>query len=140
MISTTRTNAYQAAADTSSTSSNTQVVGQQLDKNAFLNLLISQMQNQDPLKPMDDTQFIAQLAQFSSLEQMQQVSSKLDTLTMTIHGSAVTSLIGHTITAQLPDQQDPFTGVVTAVTYDQGVPLLVVGDKTVDPAYVTKIE
>lgn len=41
-----------------------------LDKNAFLHLLTTQLANQDPLDPMDDREFIAQLAQFSSLEQM----------------------------------------------------------------------
>ena len=46
-----------------------------LDKDAFLKLLITQMQNQDPLNPMDNKESIAQLAQFSSLEQMQQMNS-----------------------------------------------------------------
>ncbi|NOY88205.1 MAG: hypothetical protein GXO93_02290 [FCB group bacterium] len=51
---------------------------QSLGKNDFLKLLISKLQNQDPLKPMDDENFIAQLAQFSSLEQMNNISSGID--------------------------------------------------------------
>ena len=44
--------------------------GQSLGQNQFLQLLMTQLQNQDPMSPMDNTQFIAQMAQFSSLEQM----------------------------------------------------------------------
>ncbi len=46
-----------------------------LDKDAFLKLLVTQMQNQDPLSPMEDREFIAQMAQFSSLEQMQNLNT-----------------------------------------------------------------
>lgn len=49
-----------------------------LDKNAFLNLLVTQLQNQDPLNPVEDKEFIAQMAQFSSLEQLQQLNQKFD--------------------------------------------------------------
>lgn len=49
-----------------------------LGKDDFLNLLVTQLQYQDPLDPMDDTEFIAQMAQFSSLEQMQNISLSTD--------------------------------------------------------------
>ena len=48
-----------------------------LDKNAFLNLLTTQLQHQDPTQPVDDSAFAAQLAQFSSLEQLQQMNQTL---------------------------------------------------------------
>lgn len=51
-----------------------------LDKEAFLTLLITQFQNQDPLDPMDDTDFIAQLAQFSTLEQMMTLNESMESL------------------------------------------------------------
>lgn len=51
-----------------------------LDKDAFLQLLVAQLQNQDPLNPMDDKEFIAQLAQFSSLEQMSNIADGIDSL------------------------------------------------------------
>ncbi len=50
----------------------------QLGKDDFLKLLTAQLANQDPLQPVDNQAFIAQLAQFSSLEQMQNVTTKLD--------------------------------------------------------------
>jgi flagellar basal-body rod modification protein FlgD len=49
----------------------------ELDRNAFLRLLTTQLAHQDPLKPMDDQQFVAQLAQFSSLEQLQNIAETI---------------------------------------------------------------
>lgn len=49
----------------------------ELGKDAFLQLLVAQMENQDPLEPTSDTEYIAQLAQFSSLEQMQNLNQSL---------------------------------------------------------------
>lgn len=71
-----------------------------LGKNDFLKLLTAQLANQDPLNPVDNQAFIAQLAQFSSLEQLQNVSTRLDSLiaattTSTQLGSA--SLVGKTV-------------------------------------------
>jgi flagellar basal-body rod modification protein FlgD len=57
----------------------TSVVGRsELGQDAFLKLLVTQLQNQDPLDPMDDTEFIAQLAQFSSLEKLTAMASSLE--------------------------------------------------------------
>lgn len=55
----------------------TEAVKSELDKDAFLSLLVAQMQNQNPLEPMDNTEYIAQLAQFSSLEQMNNMNDLL---------------------------------------------------------------
>jgi len=62
---------------TSSVASNFDV--STLGKNDFMKLLLAQMQNQDPLNPTDNTEFVAQLAQFSSLEQMTEMNSNLET-------------------------------------------------------------
>ncbi len=50
----------------------------QYDQSMFLKLLMAQLGNQDPMSPMEDREFIAQMAQFSSLEQMQTISKQLD--------------------------------------------------------------
>ncbi len=68
-----------------------------LDRDAFLNLLVTQLRHQDPLDPMENTEFIAQLAQFSSLEQMQNVSTgiqDLSVLMQSVNNSMATGLIG----------------------------------------------
>lgn len=73
-----------------------------MGKSDFLNLLVVQMQAQDPLNPMDATGFTAQLAQFSSLEQLQNVNSSLEDLALSqsvMTNSQAVGFIGKTITA-----------------------------------------
>lgn len=74
-----------------------------MDKDAFLNLLVTQLQNQDPLNPTDSVEFTAQLAQFSSLEQLSNVNDNLEQLQnyqASINNSQAVSLIGKDITAK----------------------------------------
>ncbi len=63
----------------STNSSNSKLISekQSLDKDAFLSLLVAQLSNQDPLKPMEDKEFIAQMAQFSTLEQIQNMDKTM---------------------------------------------------------------
>ena len=51
-----------------------------LGRDAFMNLLLTQLQHQDPTAPQADGEFLAQLAQFSSLEQLQQMNKKLESM------------------------------------------------------------
>lgn len=61
-----------------------------LDKDSFLKLLVTQLQYQDPLNPTDNTEFVAQMAQFSSLEQMQNMNGGMSKLlTLSLMGKAV---------------------------------------------------
>ena len=68
-----------------------------IDYNAFLRLLIAQMKNQDPTKPMDSAQFMAQLASFSNVEQGIKMNQKLDTMMTSLALSQVDGLVGRTI-------------------------------------------
>ena len=73
-----------------------------LGKDDFLNLLVAQLQNQDPLNPMDSTAFTSQLAEFSSLEQLSNVNENLEYLQMyqaSINNAQAVSFIGKNIDA-----------------------------------------
>lgn len=76
-----------------------------LDKDAFLKLLVTQLKNQNPLEPMDNTEFIAQMAQFSSLEQAQNTNK-------TIKADAAYSLVNKLVKA---NHADPKTNEITQV-------------------------
>ena len=80
--------------------------GSTLDKQAFLQLLVAQMKYQDPLEPTDNTEYVAQLAQFSSLEAMNNMSESMDL-------QRATALVGKTVTVSSTNET---TGVTTEVT------------------------
>ncbi|HMN85082.1 MAG TPA: flagellar hook assembly protein FlgD [Bauldia sp.] len=86
------------------------VSGPSLDYNAFLKLLIAQLKNQDPTKPTDSTEFVAQLATFSQVEQNIAANQKLDSLLTASALTLADSVIGRTITTS-----DGVTGVVQSV-------------------------
>lgn len=75
----------------------------QLGKDDFLKLLITQMQNQDPTAPMENTEFIAQMAQFSSLEQMTNMSTSFEKVANYISESSATSTLGKTVELNIGD-------------------------------------
>lgn len=88
---------------TTSTSSSSSSASSALDKDDFLQLLVTQLQHQDPLNPLDDKEFIAQLAQFSSLEQMNNVASGIETINDTLakqDALSAANYIGKTVVAE----------------------------------------
>ena len=92
-----------AAGATAAASSNgnpiTGAAGGALGKTEFLQLLVQEMTNQDPLKPADNTQFIAQLAQFSSLEQMQNLNTSFGSMQTAFQEAQARGLLGVTVKA-----------------------------------------
>jgi flagellar basal-body rod modification protein FlgD len=100
-----------------------------LGKDSFLKLLMVQLQNQDPLKPMDDTQFISQMAQFSSLEQMQNMSSTMSNL-------QAANMVGKPIN-WTDDKGNVQSGTVDAITMVNGTAKLQVGEQLIDLSSVT---
>jgi len=93
---------YPVIALNSNTSGVTPSKDSALGKDDFLNLLVAQLQNQDPLSPLDSTAFTSQLAQFSSLEQLSNVNENLEYLQMyqaSINNAQAVSFIGKNIDA-----------------------------------------
>lgn len=104
------------AAATSTKAQATSTGTNSLGKDAFLQLLVAQMKYQDPLNPNTDTQFVAQLATFSQLEQMQNMSQ-------TTSNSQAFGLIGSTVDLKLVDSAGGITyktGVIDYVTINSG--------------------
>jgi flagellar basal-body rod modification protein FlgD len=99
-----------------------------LNQQDFLSILLTQLQFQDPLKPMDDEQFVAQLAQFSALEINTEESAKLDTLISFGSINQGVNLVGKKV--QVTDSQpgvngsSSASGTVSAVSFATGEPLL----------------
>ena len=94
-----------------------------LGKEAFLKLLVAQLKHQDPLKPQDDATFVAELAQFSSLEQTMGINDRLDLLSAQSQGlqnSQVTSLVGKqaTVRGSLITSEGKGAGVPVAFSLD----------------------
>ncbi len=123
-------NGVAATAITSTTSAT--AAGGNLDKQAFLKLLVTQMQYQDPLDPQDNATYVAQLAQFSSLEQMTNVSKGMDSLSSVVSGinesvlvGQLSSMIGHNV-QWMDDSKNAYTGTALGVSISGGQPSLVV--------------
>lgn len=83
----------------------------------FLNLLTVQLENQDPFDPMSDTDFIAQMANFSTLEQVNTLSDNFSTYSARQQQLSSQAFLGRTVTVS-PSDSSSATGTVTAVTYD----------------------
>ncbi|MHB1125896.1 MAG: flagellar hook capping FlgD N-terminal domain-containing protein [Bacillota bacterium] len=92
-----------------------------MGKEDFLKLLVTQLKNQNPLSPMEDKEFVAQMAQFSSLEQMQNLSQGMDM-------TKALGMVGRYVEAALTGSQSLVSGIVAAVRIQEGRPLLVLGD------------
>lgn len=86
---------------------------QELGSSDFLFLLTQQLANQDPLKPMEDTEFIAQMASFSSLEQMQTLNDSFASFAGSQRLSAAQTYLGREVTVF--DGQTEISGVVDSV-------------------------
>ncbi len=91
-----------------------------LGRDAFLKLLVAQLRHQDPLKPQDDSAFVAELAQFSSLEQTMGINDRLDMLSVQSQGlqnSQVVGLVGKGATVRGSMVTTDGTGLAVPVTF-----------------------
>lgn len=100
---------------TKSTSAGMEGLGQ----DAFMTLLLAQMKNQDPLKPMEDTDFIAQLAQFNSLSQLTELNKTMKEIMAAQTLTQGSALIGKTVTG-LASDGSTVTGLVSSLRLANG--------------------
>lgn len=99
---------------------------QELGKDDFLKLLITQLSHQDPTNPMDNTAFIAQMAQFSSLEQMNNMANGFDRMASLMNNNDAVSTLGKTVDIEIGS--DKITGIVESVTRGEKPQVLVNGN------------
>jgi flagellar basal-body rod modification protein FlgD len=113
-----------------------------LGKDDFLKILLAQLQNQDPLNPMEDKEFIAQMANFSSLEQMVNISSMLERFMQTQTNQALlrySEWIGKNVYWQ--EDGNTKSGIVKSVSQkDQQIFLELDNGTTIEAGLVVKVE
>ncbi|MBI2308403.1 MAG: flagellar hook capping protein [Rhodocyclales bacterium] len=95
-----------------------------LGQEQFLRVLLAQLKFQDPLKPMDNQQFLAQMAQFSELAQTSQLNNRIDSLLSIQSATQSIGLIGKTVEVRLPSGSR--VGTVASLTFSNGQPSLTV--------------
>lgn len=90
----------------------------------FLKILVAQLGNQDPLKPMDNQEFVTQLAQFTSLQQTQEMNDKLGSLLTAQASMHSVGLLGKTV--DVSTDTGNASGTVTALSFTSGQPRLTI--------------
>lgn len=110
-----------------------------LGKQDFLKLLTTQLRNQDPLSPMSNEQFIAQMAQISTLESSQDMGRQLTTLINAQQRTQALQMVGHDVDYLPEGETTPQTGRVSAVMLQNDSPVLMINGNQVPYAKVQSI-
>lgn len=106
----------------------------------FMKILMTQLTAQDPMNPMKDTEFIAQMANFSSLEQMRGLSQSFTAYSNSQQMATAPLYLGCEVTVKDPSSElGEIKGKVESVTVKDGAPALVINGKTYDPKLITNI-
>ena len=131
---------------TDSLSSSSNQATRNLDKGAFMKLLVSQLQHQDPLSPVANEDFVAQLATFSSLEQLEGLNQNVVAMITLNQSNALLSqltqssaLIGKEVTWQGFESEEEHSGTVESVKIVDGLAVLRIGGEDVPLAAVTEV-
>lgn len=106
-----------------------------INQEDLFKILLAQLQYQDPLEPIDNQEFIAQLAQFTNLEQTRSINDKVEQLLLTQSVNQSVSILGRTIQAELEAVTE--VGQVTAVSFQEGTPRLTI--QTADSRVISDI-
>ena len=118
---------------------NPQAANGMMGKNDFLKLFVAQLQHQDPMNPMQDSDFMGQMASFSTLEQVSNMASENAKIAQNLSSSTAIGLIGRTVKYTDADDVE-HTGRVESVKTTDGKPSLTVGGvENVDPSSITQV-
>ena len=115
---------YSSITDPATSGTSKKKINNELGKDDFLQLLVTQLQHQDPLAPMEDKDFIAQMAQFTSLEQMKNMNNAVQV-------TQATSYIGKQVT-WADSQGTEQTGIVTAIRIVKSEPKVMIGAEAIE--------
>lgn len=105
---------------------------QKLDQDDFIKILVAQLTSQDPMNPQKDTEFVGQMAQFSSLESTKSMQTEIKTL-------RANSMIGKTVEVAV-NRDANVVGEVTAVVNEKGEPKIVIGDRSYALSDVVRVD
>jgi flagellar basal-body rod modification protein FlgD len=125
-------------ASSSSSSTNNTDLYKTLDPNDFLKMLLTELQNQDPLNPMDDTEILQQVSQIKAIESNQKLTDTLTSMSLWQNVSAANSLLQKTVTG-LTDAGASISGKVDSVSISDAGVKVNVGDQSVSLKNITKI-
>ncbi|HET9131797.1 MAG TPA: flagellar hook assembly protein FlgD, partial [Terriglobia bacterium] len=100
-----------------------------LDYDDFLQLMVAQLQNQDPLNPTDSTEYMSQIAQFSGVEQGINTNAKLDQLLVNSSISQASTMVGHTVVSA----DGTVSGIIASVRIDDSGTTAILTDGTKVP-------
>ena len=110
-----------------------------LGKDDFLKLFVAQLQHQDPMNPMNDGEFMGQMASFSTLEQVSNLALANERIASNLTSTSAIGLIGRTVT-YVDGNDEIHTGTVEKVSTVDGKPsLTVAGIDGVDPSTITQV-
>ncbi|NHC16231.1 flagellar hook capping FlgD N-terminal domain-containing protein [Motilibacter deserti] len=117
----------------------TKKANDELDKDAFLKLLVAQLKYQDPNSPVDSSQFMSQTAQFTSVEKLTALADTQTAMLSSQQLLGASSLVGKTVSYPGPDGTD-VSGVVTSAQLSTDGPVLRVGDVSVPLTSVKEVK
>jgi flagellar basal-body rod modification protein FlgD len=106
----------------------------------YLNLLVTQLKNQDPLNPTDNAQMTAQLTQLSELQQLQDMNASFAKVLYATQLGQSSGFIGKTVTYTPKDQTTPVSAKVTGVTVNGGAVQIWAGNQAVDLDAIQSIQ
>lgn len=131
-------NIANTSSSTSSTTSTTTSTGSTLDKDAFLKLFIAQLKYQDPMNPQDSSTFMNQMAQFSTMEQLQNLNTSMGNLINMQNVTEAASLVGRTVTVNGTDGKE-INGTVEKVLVSADANKIVINGESYDMSSISQV-